>query len=34
MYDPSAKSVTLFPAERLDLHNRYQLTVNGMAPAA
>jgi autotransporter-associated beta strand protein len=32
MYDPTALTVTLFPAERLDIHNDYQLTVNGTAP--
>ena len=32
IYDPTAFSVTLFPAERLDIHNDYQLTVNGTAP--
>jgi hypothetical protein len=32
VYDPATSTVTLFPVERLDIHNRYQLTVNGMAP--
>ena len=29
IYDPSTFSVTLVPAGRLDIHNRYRLTVNG-----
>jgi hypothetical protein len=29
VYDPSTFSVTLVPADRLDIHNRYRLTVNG-----
>ena len=33
VYDPSALTVTLRPAERLDIHNAYRLTVNGTAPA-
>ncbi len=33
VYDPLALSVTLRPAERLDVHNFYQLTVKGTAPA-
>jgi uncharacterized repeat protein (TIGR01451 family) len=32
LYNPATKSVTIFPAERLDLHKLYQLTVNGLAP--
>ncbi len=31
-YDAATLTVTLFPAERLDLNNLYQLTVNGMSP--
>jgi uncharacterized repeat protein (TIGR01451 family) len=33
VYDRSTLTVTLFPAERLDIHNLYQLTVNGSAPS-
>jgi CSLREA domain-containing protein len=29
IYDPSTYTVTLLPADRLDIHNRYKLTVNG-----
>ena len=29
IYDPSTYTVTLVPMDRLDIHNRYQLTVNG-----
>ena len=29
IYDPSTFSVTLVPVGRLDIHNRYRLTVNG-----
>jgi len=32
VYDPSALTVTLRPAERLDIHNAYRLTVKGTAP--
>jgi IPT/TIG domain len=32
VYDAAALTVTLFPDEQLDLHNLYQLTVNGMTP--
>ena len=32
IYDPTVFSVTLFPGDRLDIHNDYQLTVNGTAP--
>jgi hypothetical protein len=32
VYDPSALTVTLFPSDRLDIHNDYQLTVNGTVP--
>ena len=32
VYDPSALTVTLRPAERLDVHNAYRLTVKGTAP--
>jgi hypothetical protein len=32
IYDATALTVTLFPADRLDIHNDYQLTVNGTAP--
>ena len=33
VYDPSTLTVTLFTAQRLDIHNLYQLTVNGMTPS-
>ena len=33
VYDPATLTVTLFPAERLDLHKFYQLTVNGTTPS-
>jgi uncharacterized repeat protein (TIGR01451 family) len=32
VYDPAALTVTLFPTERLDIHNRYRLLVKGTAP--
>ncbi len=32
IYDPFTLSVTLVPAQRLDVHFRYQLTVNGTTP--
>jgi hypothetical protein len=32
VYDPATNSVFLYPAERLDIHNFYRLTVNGTAP--
>jgi autotransporter-associated beta strand protein len=32
IYDPVALTVTLFPSDRLDIHNDYQLTVNGTPP--
>jgi hypothetical protein len=32
VYNPTTFTVTLFPAERLDIHNFYRLTVNGTAP--
>ncbi len=32
VYDPLTFTVTLHPAQRLDLHNFYRLTVNGMMP--
>ena len=32
VYDPATFTVTLYPAQRLDIHNLYQLTVNGMTP--
>ena len=32
VYDPATLTVTLFPAQRLDIHNLYQLTVDGMPP--
>jgi hypothetical protein len=31
-YDPTTHSVTLDPAERLDVHNRYKLIVSGTGP--
>ena len=34
VYDPSTRSVTLFPAQRLDIHNTYRLTVSGSGTAA
>src|SRR5262249_50070010 len=33
VYDPATLTVTLFMAQRLDLHNQYRLTVNGMTPS-
>jgi hypothetical protein len=32
-YDPDAWTVTLHPKQRIDLHLRYVLTVNGVAPS-
>jgi len=32
VYNPATLTVTLHTAQRLDLHNRYQLTVNGKTP--
>jgi hypothetical protein len=32
VYNGTSLTVTLFPAQRLDLHNRYRLTVNGTKP--
>jgi hypothetical protein len=32
VYDPTAHTVTLHPAEPLDVHNRYELTVAGTGP--
>ncbi|GAC1475360.1 MAG: hypothetical protein NVSMB9_27710 [Isosphaeraceae bacterium] len=32
VYDPTARTVTLHPAHRLNLHQVYQLTVRGTAP--
>jgi len=31
VYDPATLTVTLFPTERLDIHNRYRLRVKGTA---
>ncbi len=33
VYDPSALTVTIAPAQRLNLHQLYRLTVNGTAPS-
>jgi hypothetical protein len=33
VYDSATDTVTLVPAERLNIHRRYRLTVNGTAPA-
>jgi hypothetical protein len=33
VYDPATLTVTLFMAQRLDIHNLYKLTVNGMTPS-
>ncbi len=33
VYDSSTLTVTLFTAQRLDIHNLYQLTVNGTTPS-
>ena len=33
VYDPATLTVTLFPAQRLNLHVFYQLTVNGTTPS-
>ena len=33
VYDSSTLTVTLFTSQRLDIHNLYQLTVNGMTPS-
>jgi type VI secretion system secreted protein VgrG len=32
LYDPVARTVTLYTAQRLDIHNLYQITINGTAP--
>ena len=32
IYNPSTYTVTLLPIHHLDIHNRYQLTVNGSSP--
>jgi autotransporter-associated beta strand protein len=32
VYDPARMTVTLYTAERLDIHNKYRLTVKGTAP--
>jgi hypothetical protein len=32
VYDPATFTVTLFPVQKLDIHNFYQLTVNGTTP--
>ena len=32
VYDPVANTVTLRMAQRLDIHNHYQITINGTAP--
>jgi hypothetical protein len=31
VYDPASLTVTLYPVNRLDVHNRYQITVKGSA---
>ena len=33
VYNPATLTVTLFPAQRLNIHNMYRLTVNGATPA-
>ena len=33
IYDPATQTVTLVPAERLNIHWKYSLTVNGAAPS-
>jgi hypothetical protein len=33
IYDPVTHTVTLVPSERLSIHRRYSLTINGTAPA-
>src|SRR5208337_3892636 len=33
IYDPATQTVTLVPAERLNIHWKYSLTVNGATPA-
>ncbi len=33
VYNPATLTVTLFPAQRLNIHNTYRLTVNGATPA-
>ena len=33
IYDPASQTVTLIPAGRLNIHNRYTLTVNGESPS-
>ena len=32
VYDPAAQTVTLYMAHRLDIHNRYQITITGTKP--
>ncbi len=32
IYDPATHTVTLVPAERLNIHRRYRLTINGAVP--
>ena len=33
IYDSATHTVTLVPAERLNIHRRYSLTINGTAPS-
>ena len=32
VYDPTTRTVTLHMAQRMDIHNRYQITITGAAP--